>query len=123
MTARTTTEPRADRTTTAKDAATGAARQVADTVAGVAGEVSARLPEAATATRDTLTEADRLVRSGSDETLKVVGALSVGFAVGLLIGGAPRVLVLGGLAPALLIGTTFIERMNGRTVGSPARVA
>ena len=91
---------------------TDAARQVADTVAGVAGEMTARLPEAATTTRDALGEANRMVRAGSDQTLQVVGALSIGFAAGLLVGGANRVLVLTALAPAALIGTTYIERMN-----------
>ncbi len=91
---------------------TDTARQVADTVAGVAGEVTARLPEAATTTREAIDEANRMVRSGSDQTLQVVGALSVGFAAGLLIGGANRILVIAALAPAALIGATYIERMN-----------
>ncbi len=108
---------------TGKAAVTDAARHVADTVAGVAGEVGARLPEAANSTREAFGQADRLVHAGSDETLKVVGALSVGFAVGLLIGGAPRVLVLGALAPALLIGTTYIERMNEPLGAAAARRA
>ncbi len=84
----------------------GAAGNVAGTVAGMAGEVGARLPDAAT-------EATRLVRSGSDETLKMAGALSIGFAMGLLVGGANRVLVLAALVPAGLIGSTLMERMDG----------
>ena len=84
----------------------GVAGSVAGTVAGVAGEVGARLPEAAN-------EATRLVRSGSDETLKLAGALSVGFAVGLLVGGANRILVTAALIPAGLIGATLMERMDG----------
>ena len=88
------------------------ARQVADTVAGAAGEVGARLPEVATSTRDAFTEANRMVRSGSDGTLKVAGAFSIGMAVGLLLGGANRLLVILALIPAGLIGTTLIERME-----------
>lgn len=108
-----------DKAEGAKRAVTDVARQAAgtiagaaDTVAGVAGDVGARLPEAAATTRDTLVEANRLVRTGSDDTLKVVGALSIGFAAGLLIGGAPRLLVIASLVPAGLIGTAVIERMN-----------
>ena len=86
------------------------ARQVADTVAGAAGEVTARLPEVASSTRDAFTEANRMVRSGSDGTLKIGGAFSVGLAVGLLLGGASRLLVVLALIPAGLIGTTLIER-------------
>jgi hypothetical protein len=86
------------------------ARQMADTVAGVAGEVSARLPEAAGTTRDAFQEANRMVRAGSDETLKVVGAFSIGFAGGLLLGGAPRLLVIAALVPAVLVGSEFVDR-------------
>ena len=86
------------------------AKQMADTVAGVAGEVSARLPEAAGTTRDAFQEANRMVRAGSDETLKVVGALSIGFAGGLLLGGAPRILVIASLVPARRGGSEFVDR-------------
>jgi len=95
---------------------TDTARQVADTVANAASEASARLPEAASTTRDAFQEANRMVRSGSDETLKVVGALSLGFAGGLLIGGASRLLVIAALVPAALVGSEFVERRN-----TPAR--
>lgn len=95
--------------------AAGTVAGAADVVAGAAGDVAARLPDAAATTRDTFVEANRLVQSSSDETLKVVGALSVGFAAGLLIGGAPRVLVVAALAPAGLIGATVLERMNQPT--------
>jgi hypothetical protein len=88
------------------------ARQVADTVAGAAGEVGARLPEVASTTRDAFSEANRMVRSGSDETLKVAGSFSIGMAVGLLLGGANRLLVILALIPAGLIGATLVERME-----------
>ena len=93
----------------AVDRAAATAKQMADTVAGVAGEVSARLPEAAGTTRDAFQEANRMVRAGSDETLKVVVALSIGFAGGLLLGGAPRILVIASLVPALLVGSEFVD--------------
>jgi hypothetical protein len=86
------------------------ARQVADTVAGAAGEVGARLPEVASSTRDAFTEANRMVRSGSDQTLKVAGSFSIGLAVGLLLGGANRLLVILALIPAGLIGAQLMER-------------
>ncbi len=91
---------------------TTTAKQMADTVAGVAGEVSARLPEAAGTTREAFQEANRMVRAGSDETLKVVAAFSLGFAGGLLLGGAPRALVLAALVPAGLVGSEFVDRKN-----------
>jgi hypothetical protein len=94
------------------DKITTTAKQVADTVAGVAGEVSARLPEAAGTTREAFGEANRMVRAGSDETLKIVAAFSLGFAGGLLLGGAPRALVLAALVPAGLVGSEFVDRKS-----------
>jgi len=95
------------------------ARQAADTVAGAAGEVAARFPEAASTTREALgeanralQEANRLVKSSQDETLKVVGAASLGFATGLLFGGANRFLVMAALVPAGLVGAEFLQRQS-----------
>ena len=87
-------------------------RDVADTVASVAGDVSARLPDAAAGTGRAFDDARKLVQSGSDDTLKLVGAMSVGFAVGLLVGGANRLLVIAALVPTGLIATTIVERMQ-----------
>jgi hypothetical protein len=98
---------------------TQTARSVADTVAGAAGEVSARLPEVAQSTREALAETNRLVRQGSDQSLKVLGAASVGLATGLLIGGANRLLVVAAMLPAALIGATLVERAEGTTVTTP----
>jgi ABC-type transporter Mla subunit MlaD len=110
----------------AKDRLASTAQQAADTVAGVAGDMTARLPDAANSTREALAEANRMVRSGSDETLKIVGALSLGFGGGLLVGGANRLLVIVALAPAVFVGSALIERMNaagtGRTGGSAKSV-
>ena len=81
------------------------ARQVADNVASA-------IPEAAATTREALNEANRVVRSGSDSTLRVAAAIAIGFSLGLLVGGANRLLVILSLLPVALIGTTLAERMN-----------
>ena len=98
------------------------ARQAADSVAGAAGEVAARFPEAANTTRDAIgeanrafQEANRMVRAGSDDTLKVVAAASVAFAGGLLVGGASRVLVIAALVPAALVGSEWMQRQTTPT--------
>ena len=88
------------------------ARQVAEGVAAAAGDVTARIPEVAQSAKGAWEEADRIVHEGSDSTLQLVGAASVGFAVGLLVGGAHRLLVILSLIPAALIGITMIERMD-----------
>ena len=89
-----------------------AARQAADTVAGAAGEVTARLPEVAETTRQALSEANRYVQRGSDDTVKLLGATSIGFAMGLLVGGANRLLILLSLIPAGIVGATMLERQD-----------
>lgn len=106
-------------TKTHDDGVAQTVRNVADSVAGAAGEVTARVPEVAQSTRVALTEANRLVQGGSDMTLRLVGAASIGFAAGLLIGGANRILVIASLLPAALIGATMVERAeNGVDVGT-----
>jgi len=96
-------------------------RQAVDTVTGVANEVSARLPEAAATTRGAIDEANRAVRQRSDETLQVIVGTSVGFASGLFLAGAPRILVLTALAPAALAGMALMERSDP-SASSPAKV-
>jgi hypothetical protein len=44
--------------------------------------------------------------------LIVGGALSFGFAMGLLFGGANRLLVAGAMLPAATMGLTVLERAN-----------
>ena len=95
---------------------TQTARQVAEGVAAAAGDVTARIPEVAQTTRGALEEANRMVHRGSDQTLYLVGAVSIGFAVGLLVGGAHRLLVILSLIPAGLIGATIVERMESDEV-------
>ncbi len=107
-------------TKTVDEVQTGTTRQIsdlADSVAGAAGDMTARIPEVAQGTRDAIAEANRMVRGGSDQTLKLVGAGAVGFAVGLLMGGANRMLVVLSLVPASLIAATLMQRVdeNGAT--------
>lgn len=94
--------PTTGASTTAEDLA-HRARDAASTVTGAASDVTARLPEAAS-------EVDRLIRSGSDDTLRLATAATVGFAVGLLAGGSNRLLVLAALIPAGLMGVALSSR-------------
>ena len=61
------------------------------------------------------------MQGGSDEMLTVGSALSFGLAAGLLIGGAPRVIVVGAFIPAVAMVLTMFNRANpGR--GAAGRV-
>ena len=93
-TARSTTDELAQR---AKDAAS--------TVTSAAEDVKNRIPDAAS-------EVDRVVRSSSDDTLRLATVAAVGFAAGLLVGGANRVLVMAALAPAAFIGLVLSGRRS-----------
>jgi hypothetical protein len=104
--------------TTTSRRATEQVRQAVDTVASVANDVTSRLPEAATTTRGAIEDANQMMRARSDESLKVVAAASVGFASGLFLGGAPRILVIAALIPAGLAGTALMERMDGSVRGT-----
>lgn len=103
---------------TARDRASGVAVGVMNGVRDAATTVSERLPEAAAATKATVDEATRRMESGSDEMLIVGAAMSFGFAAGLLVGGAPRLLVSAGLVPAVAMTMTLLDRrgrVGGRT--------
>jgi hypothetical protein len=100
---------------TARDAASSA-KEAAGTVLGVANEAMSHLPEAAATTRDTLAEASRTIRTSSDESLSAGTLVSFGFALGLLVGGANRLLVLLALVPAVAMGLTLLDRQGGTPV-------
>ena len=90
----------------------GAVSGAAGNAATVAGDAMSRLPVVASGARSALVETNRQIRTGSDEILIVGGALSFGFAMGLLFGGANRLMVAGALLPAASMGLTILERAN-----------
>jgi len=105
--------------TTAKTAASkdetsrsAAVADAAGTVREAAGDAVARLPEVAATTRLAIEDANRQMRAGSDEMLSIGSVLSFGFAMGLLIGGASRLLVAVALIPAAAMGLTLMDRVS-----------
>ena len=98
---------------TTRTAAVGdAVADAAETVRGAAGDAVARLPEVAATTRSAIEDANRQMRAGSDEMLSLGSVLSFGFAMGLLIGGASRLLVAIALIPAAAMGLTLMDRVS-----------
>ena len=93
----------------------GAVSDAAGSVRDVAAEAAARLPKVAASARGAIEDANREMRGGSDEMLTVGSALSFGLAGGLLLGGAPRLIVLGALIPALMMAFTMFNRASGAT--------
>jgi hypothetical protein len=91
---------------------TETARGLASTVSEAASAAGPKISEAAGSTADAVREADRAIRSTSDQGLGMVGALSLGSAIGLLIGGANRFLVALSLVPAIMVAKAIVDRMN-----------
>jgi hypothetical protein len=86
------------------------ARDMAGRASEVAGEVASRLPAAAATTREALTAAQTRMESTSDELLTSGTMLSLGVALGLLLGGSNRLLVALALIPAAAMGATLVDR-------------
>lgn len=85
-------------------------RGAAEGMLSAANDAVARLPAAAATTRDAIAEASRTIQTESNERLSAGTLLSFGFAMGLLIGGANRLLVLLALIPATAMGVTLLDR-------------
>ena len=100
-------------TSTSDTDAAAAAKGIAADVADRAAAAAQRLPEAASATGAQLERANELIRAESDEVLAVGTSLSLGLAMGLLLGGANRILVILALIPASMMGYTLFDRHNG----------
>ena len=115
------TSENADDTTESNRAAAigGAVSDAAGTVRGVAGDAAARLPEVAATTRSAIEDANRQMRSGSDQMLAVGSALSFGFAAGLLVGGANRLFIAAALVPAAMMGLQMLDRADSGRGAKP----
>jgi hypothetical protein len=98
-----------------------ATRDVATEVADRASAVAARLPEAAATTKVAVEEAARRMEAGSDQMLAVGASLSLGLALGMLVGGANRLLVAVALIPATAMAFTLLDRYGNNRVTTPAR--
>lgn len=89
-------------------AAVTAMREARGALAGV----SRSMPDLARASRGAMDEALQAIERGSDERLSAGVALSLGLSIGLLIGGAPRMLVALTLVPLAAIGLTLADRRS-----------
>jgi hypothetical protein len=85
------------------------ARDVAGRTADAASDVASRIPST---TRDALSTAQMRMESSSDEVLMNGSMLSLGVALGLLLGGSNRLLVAMALIPAAAMGATLLDRRN-----------
>jgi hypothetical protein len=99
-----------------------AATAAAGAAATAAGDATMRLPELVDRGMTTFDDVNRRIHVGSDTSLATGTAVSFGFAVGLLIGGANRILVAVAMIPVAMLGLTLLDRTAaGQLAGAKAR--
>jgi hypothetical protein len=101
----------------AADLASKAQEGAAAAVAGarvVADEVGTRLPGIASAGAEGAAESVKMLQELSDPRLKLLMAFSMGVGAGLWMAGAPRLITLAALSPALVAGIAITSRNQGR---------
>ncbi|HEX5239743.1 MAG TPA: hypothetical protein VFW20_01980 [Candidatus Limnocylindrales bacterium] len=91
-----------------------------DDVRDAVGAVSRQVPEVARGSRTLMEDAMRGIEASSDERVAAGVTLSLGLAIGMLIGGAPRILTAIALLPVAAFGIVLMDRRSttGRTRSS-----
>ncbi|MEW6225270.1 MAG: hypothetical protein AB1627_11650 [Chloroflexota bacterium] len=95
------------------EARTGIGETV-DAVRRQAETVGDRVPEVIEAVRSDVMDRTRTLQSWPESRQRTLAAFSLGLGVGLAVTGAPRLLVMGSLAPALVVAATLLGR-DGET--------
>ncbi len=124
MTSETTTK-----VTSTRSAANGGSRGAQDMlqsamteVRGAVDGVRKTVPEVARASRGAFDEMVKAMETGSDDRTQAGVTLSLGLAVGMLLGGAPRLLVLIALAPVAAMALVLGDRRARRARTTTAAV-
>ena len=102
----TTTKNGADTRDTTTRAIDGAVHEVRGALIGVGRSV----PDMARASRAAAADLFTAIEAGSDERISTGVTLSLGLAIGLLLGGAPRLLIALALAPLAAMGLVLADR-------------
>src|SRR5450756_1310792 len=79
-----------------------------------ADEVGTRLPGIATAGVEEAAESVRMLQELADPRLELLAAFSLGVGTGLWLAGAPRLVTLAALSPALLVGVAIASRKQSQ---------
>jgi hypothetical protein len=105
-------------TTDSGDAVQTAVREVR----GAIDTMSRSVPEVARASRTAVDDLFRVIETGSDERVTAGVSLSLGLALGMLLGSAPRLLVIIALAPVVAAGLVLADRRT-KTSSTTSRAA
>lgn len=80
--------------------------------------VGRSMPEVARVSRSAVDDLIRAIETGSDQQVTAGVSMSLGLAMGMLLAGAPRLLILAALAPVAITGLALAERRSSRTRSS-----
>jgi hypothetical protein len=105
------------RTTNGNESKSDAVQSAVQDVRGVLEDVGRSMPDVARASRGAVDDLFRAIETGSDERVTAGVSLSLGLALGMLLGGAPRLLVIIALAPVVAAGLVLSDRRT-KTVRS-----
>ena len=95
-----------DVTTASRQPIQTAVNEVRDALQGVGRSV----PEVARASRAAATDLFHAIETGSDERVQAGVTFSLGLAIGMLVGGAPRLLIALTLVPLAAMGMVLADR-------------
>lgn len=82
----------------------------ADQVRGALQGVSSQVPQVARASRGAIDDLYRMIDTSSDERVTAGVTLSLGLAIGMLLGGANRLLIALSLIPVAITGFVMADR-------------
>lgn len=89
--------------------------EIRDTIDRVAQSV----PDVARSSRTLMEDAMQNIERSSDERVAAGVTLSLGLAIGMLLGGAPRILTALALVPVAAFGLVLMDRRSGATGRTP----
>ena len=93
------------------EVAQAAMREVRNAIQGVGRSV----PDVARVSRSAVDDLVRAIETGSNERVSAGVTLSLGLAIGMLVGGAPRLLIALALAPVAVMSLVLADRRAGQT--------
>ncbi|MEO5703976.1 MAG: hypothetical protein ABIZ52_00455 [Candidatus Limnocylindrales bacterium] len=124
MTSETTTKVPTTKTATSSSASSRGGKDMLQTamteVRGAVDGVRRTVPEVARASRGAFDDMVKAMETGSDDRTQAGVTLSLGLAVGMLLGGAPRILVLLALAPVAAMALVLGDRRARRARATSA---
>jgi hypothetical protein len=110
MTAETSTSTTRKTTADAEAEARTTVAAAADEVRGALQGVSRQVPQVARASRGAIDDLYRMIDSSSDERMTAGVTLSLGLAIGMLLGGANRLAIALSLIPVAITGFVMADR-------------